>query len=339
MRQLVGSMTSVVDLRIATQGHSSHLQFRDQIVMAGWAAFGSSLRSLTLVAPLGDENFPLRPTLVFPNLEHLAIELSCLADGTKLVRDLLVPFMNNHHSTLRSLELSLAVSDHSNASMWFLGMRRLPHLSKLSFNYRSSSRGVTDPHTLWYILGMHSAGLRELEFKPPRIPPPDGSTQYPQPPSYITLPRLESLYAALDSFSDLPRTAACLRQCKNSLTILKLPGRRLAYSEVEMIVMALEGRDKLRVLHLEVDFIGPVLFDLFSARLPNLDQLDLVFLWVTSNFCETMVQQRQSYSQWKLRHFTAQPYLRVEEETLAKWRAAVGAALSGLRTLKVVHSA
>jgi hypothetical protein len=243
MKQLVGSMSAVVDLRIATQGRSSRSPFRDQIVMAGWAAFGSTLRNLTLVAPLSEVNFPLTPTLVFPNLEHLAIKLSCfgLADGTNLVRDLLVPFINNHHSTLRSLELSLAVSDHTSASVWFCGMRRLPRLSKLSFGYQFPSTGVTDPHTLWHILRMHSAGLHELEFKPPETPPADGSNRYPQPPPYITLPQLESLCAALDTFSDLNRTAACLRQCKNSLTVLKLPGRRLAYNETEMIIGALGG--------------------------------------------------------------------------------------------------
>jgi hypothetical protein len=92
------------------------------------------------------------------------------------------------------------------------------------------------------------------------------------------------------------------------------------------------------VLHLEVDILGVALFDLFSASLPSLDQLDLVFLWVTSDFCRTMEQQRQSYSQWKLRHFTARPYIHVKEEILAEWRVAIRIALSGLRTLKVAYS-
>jgi hypothetical protein len=105
-----------------------------------------------------------------------------------------------------------------------------------------------------------------------------------------------------------------------------------------MIVNAVSGRDKLRVLHLEVDHLGPPLFDLFSTKLPSLHDLHLVFLWVSSAFDQMMAQQRESYSEWKLRHFIAHPYLRVKPDILAHWQDVVGTALPHLHTLRVADS-
>jgi hypothetical protein len=109
----------------------------------------------------------------------------------------------------------------------------------------------------------------------------------------------------------------------------------LPYNEVEMIVNEFEGRNWLRMLHMEVDHLGPALFDLLSAKLPGLDGLHLVFLWITAEFVETM--GRQSYPEWTLRHFTARPLLCVDPALLADWQAVIGAVLPHLQTLSVAH--
>jgi hypothetical protein len=335
MLQLVGSMSEVADLRITTQGGSPRSQIRDQIVTAGWTAFGSTLRSLTLVVPLGERNFPLKPTLVFPTLEHLAIEVSCQwhhVDGTKLVHELLIPFINNHYSTLRSLALSLQMDNLSNVFSWWSGIRHLPYLAKFTFCCQFPTE-VPDTSALWHILKKHADQLCELELRLSRKPPPDADEWYTQPSLHVALPRLESLHVTLDCFSDPFRTALYLQQFKTTLVTLKLMGRRLTYNEVEMIVNAFEGRNRLRTLHFEVDYLGSALFDLLSAKFPGLDGLHLVFLWVNSEFHKTMGQQ--SYSEWKLRHFTARPYLRIMPDILAGWQTVVGAALRHLQTLSV----
>jgi hypothetical protein len=133
MLQVVGNMSGVANFSITTRGYSPPSQIREEIVTTGWAAFGSNVRSLTLVAPLRECNFPLNPALVFPTLEHLAIQLPCFNlvssynpdEATKLVRDLLVPFVNNHYSTLRSLELSLEIYGYSDVFTWFSGIHHL----------------------------------------------------------------------------------------------------------------------------------------------------------------------------------------------------------------------
>lgn len=336
MLQIVGNTSSVTDFSMTTQGYFPRSQFRKQIVIAAWTAFGSNLRSLTLVAPLFESKFPLDPTLVFPNLDQLSIELSCQygrVDGTKLVENLLVPFMNNHHSTLRSLALSLQIEGLASPLPLFSGIRHLPYLSKFIFccQFPSAVRGP-DTSALLHILTKHSNHLRELELMLSHWSTPEPHVWYTQASLHVALPRLEFLHVTLDFFSVSFRTAAYLRQFKNSLMTLKLTGRRLTYSETEQIINVFAGPDKLRVLHLEIDHLGPELFDLFSITLPSLDVLYLVFLWVSSAFYQTM--ERQLYSEWNLRHFTARPYLRIDPDILANWEATIRAALPHLQTFK-----
>jgi hypothetical protein len=153
---------------------------------------------------------------------------------------MLVPFVNNHHSTLQSLELSFEVYGQSKSFTWFSGIRDFPHSVKLTFYSHFATTPLTDyvHSVLWYILTICSGGLREL---------------------YVALSRLESIHIILDRFSDAIRTITLLRHCRNTLTTLKLKGRRLTYDEVEMSIHAFAGRDVLRVLHLEVDHLGPVI--------------------------------------------------------------------------------
>ena len=339
MLHLVGSMSHVTDFRIATQGDSPRSEFREQIVTVGWTAFGSTLRSLTLLVPLRERNFPLNPTLVFPTLEHLTIELSCrhYSGDTKIVYKLLIPFVNNHHSTLRSLVLSLPMDSHPDVFSWWSGICHLPYLTNFTFHCGLPSE-VPDTSALWQILTKHSNQLTELKFSftIPWTVLPMPNNWFKQPFLYVALPRLESLHVSLDCFSNTFQTAAYLRQFKNSLTTLKLMGRRLTCDEVGLIVNAFEGQNRLRTLHLEVDYLGSALFDLLSRKFPGLDGLHLVFIWVNCGFNQTT--GRQPYSEWKLRHFTARPHLRVEPHILSEWQTVVGAVLPHLHTLRVAFS-
>jgi len=340
MLQLVDSMSRVTDFRIATRGDSPHSEFREQIVNAGWTAFGSTLRSLTLTVPLREPHFPLKPTLVFPTLQHLAIELSCRrfhVGDTKIVHELLIPFVNNHHSTLRSLVLSLQMDSHADVFSRWSGICHLPYLTNFSFSCDLLSE-VPDT-ALWHILSTHSDQLTEmsLSFTVSRPVITNAENWYKQPFLHVALPRLESFHVSLDCFSDPVRTAAYLGQFKNSLTTLKLTGRRLTHHEVQLIANVFEGRNRLRTLHLEVDYLGSALFDLLSRKFPHLDGLHLVFIWVNCGFNETT--GRQSYSEWRLCHFTARPHLHVRPDILAGWQIIVGAALPHLHTLRVALSA
>lgn len=76
-----------------------------QVVMEiDWNAFGSTLGHLVLFLSLDGYRYAITPTLLFPALQNLKIssnEDDTTRDGTKVFRDLLIPFINNHHSTLK----------------------------------------------------------------------------------------------------------------------------------------------------------------------------------------------------------------------------------------------
>jgi hypothetical protein len=113
---LVSGMVNVEELKIETDrpvastcsiccGGSDlkDLEYISQtVITTGWATFGSTLRRLKLNLPHYCYSISAMPsTLVFPRLEELDITLSAL----EFLHDRVIPFINDHHSTLQTLKI------------------------------------------------------------------------------------------------------------------------------------------------------------------------------------------------------------------------------------------
>jgi hypothetical protein len=219
--------------------HLRDVEYVLRIVAANaWTSFGSSLMSLTVKLSYEGYFSVLTPTLVFARLERLSVTLSEVnrtSDHTKLMCDLLIPFINNHHSTLRCLRLAL-ISYHLNISPCLLGVHRLPHLQQLQFRHIFRDTGHINTSGLRHILEIHSDVLRDLElhFELPYSSIPSNEW-YTEGFSDVALPRLESLTLWPGKYLNLGRTAAYLRRLGDSLTTVILDGNTLSFSELEAI--------------------------------------------------------------------------------------------------------
>ncbi|KAF8236955.1 hypothetical protein L208DRAFT_1390023 [Tricholoma matsutake] len=355
--QTIGSMSNVREFSLCSSPMSPVIvpRLRDlkyflrTAVNSGWATFGSTLRSLTLNLSLEGYRCVLTPTLLFPNLEALSITLSELINlrddsDSKLVHDLLVPFINIHHSSLQSLKLVL----HIDVSSCLLRIRHLPRLQTLDYYCGLSSRNINNSG-LQHILQTHSNELRELSlsFGFP-FPGKLSSGWYTQKCFSVALPHLQSITLGSGCWWDLGLTAAWLQNFNKSLTCLILDRWRFSFQEVETIVNVFTGPG-LHSLYLSVHQMTPELVDMLERKLPWLIFLQLRFTAVCTSessefvswnedklFCQVM--RDRLYSNWKLRHFIAQftglPY-KLRSDTLVECEAAIGIALPGLQTLRV----
>ena len=302
----MGSVSNVQGLTLYAprwfrlMSHSNSFELLSPIVTAGWAALGPNLRSLALGnIPLGHFHVAVTPTLLFPSLEELTISLTDteVINGREPVCNILIPFINNHHSTLKSLQLSFVQYRNWNIDFSLLGICHLPHLQKLAYRYAFTSLTPTKPLGLWHILGLHADGLRELELGfMSTVTVTPGYFTYPlvhrawcaQEFLRIALPHLETFALkavteqTLDHFLDVDLTASHLQQFATSLTTLKLQWCEFSYSSVEKIIDAFAGYGKLKTLHLGVNKLCPRLLDLFATKLPFLDRLHLIFTCITT---------------------------------------------------------
>jgi hypothetical protein len=371
--QVIGSMPKVKKLIMfttmkPTSPRMRAFEFCMRIIMAcGCATFGSTLRSLTLRLTYEGYMYSLKPTLVFPVLEELSIQIAWspnrpINDGANLMRNLLMPFLNNHHSTLQFLRLGFAsFSPLTNISSHLLGMRHLPHMRKLDiFDVSSKS----DDSGLRHILEIQSNSLLELSLNFGLDARTSRTEWYARAIFHVALPHLESLKLGSGCFLDLGLTAAYVRRLGESLTIVMLDPDRLSFCEAEIMMNAFAGRATLRTLYLSVTNLSPELLDLLATKLPGLSFLKLTFRGVCvseshlqpeqgnreqlvsaykysqrptftrQQFCQCM--RDRVYPDWKLQHFIGSfKGNGRKEDILLEWEAAIGVALPQLQTLRV----
>ena len=292
--QVISSMSNVREFILCI----SHMWPRDfprlrdleyllrKVVTAGRLTFGNTLRSLTLNLSLEGYQYALTPTLLFPHLEALSITLSTLeptSDGRKLLRDLLIPFINTHHSTLQSLTLVLSAFGKTDLSPCLFDICHLPHLHKLDYYYGFISSQDVDTSGLQHILRMHSNTLQELSlgfgFTYPGI---SNMEWYAQQCFRVPLPHLRSLNLGSGCWWDVGLTAAWLQQFEASLSCLILDRWRFSFRQVETIVNVFARRG-LHTLYLSVYNMTPELVDMLEKSLPGLGFLQLKFAGVCAS--------------------------------------------------------
>jgi hypothetical protein len=259
------------------------------MIATGWSTFGSTLRRLKLHLPHYCFFVSTMPTLVFPCLEELDITL----DSSIFLGDRVVPFINDHHSTLQSLELSFEDTNLDPCS-YLHQIHNIPNLTTFRFRYHVIDVIDLDTSGLHTFLSTHATNLRALrldlytnEDRPGVLNQDDWSAQ---PVFHIALPRLESLELGGRCFTNLEKIGTYLRQYAHSLTVLKLERRHLLFREVEVLLEVLTGHDKLQCLTMYVLHLTPELLDLLAMKLPSLDHIYMIFQFVFPSQNETAVE-------------------------------------------------
>jgi len=297
--QIIDGMSNLKEYTLRTSSSPLALSGSDfpglerflPIAKAGLNVCGSNLRCLALSLAVENYYAALTPTMVFPNLEYLSISLPAKnandIRGSKLLSEILVPLVNNHHSTLKFLNLALIGYGLSDISPCLLGIRHLPHLRKLAFHYRFLITHQMDTSGIQHLLRTHAPGLRELDlnFDFPYCDEPPASEWYKQELFRVRLPNLESLTLGLGCLLDLDEAVTYAGQFGGSLTRLKFLGGLFPYHRVETMVSVFSRQDNLRTLHIIMDHLSPEFFDLLATQLPSLDTLCLFFHWLNMSAC------------------------------------------------------
>jgi hypothetical protein len=257
------------------------LKFCTQIIMAcGSSTFGSILRGLTLTLSYESYVYALTRTVVFPGLEDLSLRMSWSScrpvnDGPNLMRNLLIPFLHNHDSTLHSLKLGFTAHiPLASISSDLVGMHHLPRLRKLDIFDASTEN---DDSGFRHLLEIHADSLIELRLDFALDSRSSRTEWYSRSIFHIALPHLESLRLGPGCFLDFKLTAAYIQRLGNSLTTARLYPHRLSYLQAKILVNAFSGRTTLRKLYLAVNNLSPELLDLLATKLPHLTFLKLEF--------------------------------------------------------------
>jgi hypothetical protein len=139
------------------------------VINTGWATFGSTLRRLKLHFPhycYSVSTMPSTLALVFPRLE----ELDIASYTFKFLREQVIPFINNHHSTLKVLTLHFNQVAPMNGSVeacscLLPAIRTMPNLKTFDF-YHSIEQEMLDPHSgVHTVLYTHSNASSPVTFR------------------------------------------------------------------------------------------------------------------------------------------------------------------------------
>ncbi|KAF9458167.1 hypothetical protein BDZ94DRAFT_144589 [Collybia nuda] len=330
------------------------------VVKAGWAAFGHNLQVLILNVALEGYPYIFSPSLTFPHLEFLGINISQAyrtTDCSVIINDLLVPFINNHRISLQSFEVSSY--DYLDLNVLFSGLHQLSNLKKVKIDYRFTSLEQTETAGLHHFLHIHSPSLQELDlhFRPANdihIGNPLPCRWFQQDFLRVQLPNLQSLDLGMEYFAaDLHRTAGYLKQYQNSLTYLSLRSVAFTLSELSTLLDVFSGTECLRKLDVNVFHLSPELLDLLEGKVPSLYHLELGFDRFSSAlelayfpvilesfkqlslFCEAL--HTHKYLDWKLRHLHIHPLGRILGD-MTKCQVAISEALPDLETFMLEWS-
>ncbi|KAG6873336.1 hypothetical protein C0995_000195 [Termitomyces sp. Mi166 len=305
----------------------------------------AELRSLTLdIMMEGYQS--LSPTIVFPLLERLSIVLShayCSTDHKSLIHNVLAPFVNNHHSTLRIFHLSTLGSLYIFDIPSFLSqLQHFPHLETFRLWHPFVSIQQSDSTGVSHVLRLHSEHLLELSL---HAKGPIQYSMYPTAEQWyaqeflkVKLPKLQVLDLDIELYPDIIQTSSYLGQFRHSLKSLKLSVNMLSYEDVREIVHTFSEQDRLSELQMAIGVLSPQLLSLLASELPSLDILFLEFDKLSSSASNggvwsDLLVYPQIHS-WKLRYLTAEPSNDAFED-LREYEQQIRAAFPRLKKLKM----
>ncbi|KAF8183425.1 hypothetical protein BJ912DRAFT_551433 [Pholiota molesta] len=325
----------VVDIHV-----SEHWYFQQTAIPffpVGWSTFRTSLRSLELTVPVEDLVVIL-PNLshgILPNLDTISLRISrasIATQGDVIMGETILPFLQSHRHTLRSLTLD---NDHDMAERINLSPLLLElHLSSLThfklvppFAFLLREANYTG---LLRFFQTHRSHLTHFAIA---IGFPSGFDHGSLPFPFFSeecfatpLPRLEHL--AIDySFTYNESTWGVLRnsmiryihQFRSTLVSLKLNSFDIwSLQSVRLLVEGFASSAQLRRLDIMVDFFEPELLTILAANLPHLEVLNISMLSISHRGRSsdplissdvplfTLCMSSLSFPQWRLRSLNLQ---------------------------------
>lgn len=249
-----------------------------------WASIASNLRQLTIDATLVNFSLILNAGALraFPKLTDLNINLATSRFPSvrpdKLVKRVILPFINARRETLQSLTISS--SGLVDTSPLFLGLGYFPHLRNLGVHIAMSRFTFAVPHALTSFVTRHKETLQHFALGPPDVPwnLPDLFYEI-QAFGELDLPALRLLHTGVVvgyPFSDTVFPSLSHARLPQ-LVSLTLSGAYMFHDDMKAIFSDSFNGNRLESLGLRVKELNPQVLDILSARLPHLVNLDLTF--------------------------------------------------------------
>lgn len=254
------------------------------VIETGWSAFGATLRNLTLDVPLQTLQAILYPSLHLKVLEDISMKLFVVESDkappiVALINSYVVPFVNKHRATVRSL--SFSCSEILDPSTLLLGLEHFPHLKKFSLTQSFFTTLEVDTRGMHHVLANHADTLQELflHFDAVRTygEPLPSEDWFKQSFLSIPLPCLENLDIGLSEFPKyiIMGIINDFKHLYSSLESLALRGAQLSLDEIGDLLEHFRPGNRLSVLDIQVAHISPGLLDLLSTKFPFLVALKL----------------------------------------------------------------
>ncbi|KAF5383297.1 hypothetical protein D9615_004775 [Tricholomella constricta] len=263
-------------------------------------------------------------------------------DSGAVMTNLIAPFVNRHHLTLRAIHITSPPSDYKlDISPLLHNLRYFPNLTTLSVVYDFISIHQSPTSELTHFLSMHADQLQEYAL---HIRGPVSYDMHPDSDDWdrqeflrTPLPHLKKLDLSIELFPSILCASKHLEQFAGSLTSLILSHKHFSYLNIESIVDVFSDRDLLRHLVVSIDFLSPQLLALLATKLPGLEAFSCEYKYLSSDPSNLFRREPslQAWRRWKLRELVAQPNHTVPAEVSAAFGKAVREAVPGLRTLSL----
>lgn len=283
--ELMGQLCLLRTLKIEIRGQE-HWYFNDSTIdffTPGWVAFGSNLRSLQLKVPLEDlakvlPSFPKH----LGSLEDLTLSIAralFTTDETEIFRGILIPFINTHRQSLRSL--SFDVADQNNISPLLEALVPMPSLRCFKLNQPFVGEQHTNFSGLQHFFKVHRSYLThfDLDIMPTFTHHPIPYAFFAQGCFGVPLPKLVHLSIHLRHF---PKQYAggmlpYIHQFRSTLRSLKVSHYQWTSESLRILVEGFTPIGILKELEVSILEFDPDLLRTLATNLPNLEVLSLDF--------------------------------------------------------------
>ncbi|KAF9457813.1 hypothetical protein BDZ94DRAFT_1325960 [Collybia nuda] len=270
LKQMSAAFDAIVDLRAFhlhcwPSDDSDTIHLSVPFIHAAFTCVGRSLRELVLDASLEALGCALNPSLIFTGLETLVIRFCKsyrLPPAVKVLRDTVIPFVNNHHSTLRTFDLAepnFKVTVDFDVTALFFGMTHFLRLRKLLVGIP-----LNGPETIAFrrFLDLHKTQISHLEIlNEHALSFYDGGPLFGLRHLVLAKPSFTPKYEKLISF---------LQMSGGYLTCLVLSDYQIGYNAALDVFPALSQCEMLQELFIRADLPDSYFLNLLAESLPNL---------------------------------------------------------------------
>jgi hypothetical protein len=295
---VVSALTEVTTLHLELNRRLDDHRHKLSLLRGAWSTFALSLRSLILHVVVEDLADALNHgTVYLPHLEDLSLRFRGLyrtSDNGALLQDTLLPFLQTHCASLRSLEL-VCQTDVDLTPI----LMRAPHLPSLtSLRIAETFVGFTQStfrgHS--HFLNLHKNQLRRLvmefflslEWYNP-IPTP--AEWYAQEWLVMTFPRLEVVDVGLKPCGTLEAayTSGAIKHClRHANTLRSLSLKNVTLNRYHLDSLLSEKHFQfLNCLNIVMDEFTPSTLQILKDGLPQLRDLHLRAFRIPESFYVT----------------------------------------------------